>query len=82
MPNRVSGLMLANHTNIRHLFTKIVSDYKGLIKTDAYLNQFTKTNASILGSNPKTELEDSCNVVKNMIEEYTRAEREDFLFAQ
>lgn len=81
MPNRVSGLMLANHTNIVKLFKRIIDDYKGLIKTDAYLNEFTKTNASVLGSNPKTELEDSCNVVMSMIEEYQRAEKEDFLTA-
>jgi tubulin gamma len=29
--HRVSGLMLANHTSIRHLFNKIMRDYEKLI---------------------------------------------------
>lgn len=29
--HRVSGLMLANNTSIRHLFSKILRDYKQLV---------------------------------------------------
>lgn len=29
--HRVSGLMLANHTSIRHLFNKVLKDYEKLM---------------------------------------------------
>jgi tubulin gamma len=35
--HRVSGLMLANHTSIRHLFTKCLTQYDKLMRRKAFL---------------------------------------------
>ena len=40
--HRVSGLMLANHTSIRHLFGKILRDYDRLVKRNAFIDPYTK----------------------------------------
>lgn len=38
--HRVSGLMLANNTGIRHLFNKILRDYDKLIARRAFLEPY------------------------------------------
>ena len=38
--HRVSGLMLANHTSIRHLFTKCLTQYDKLMRRKAFLDQY------------------------------------------
>ena len=39
-PHRVSGLMLANHTSIRHLFGKCLTQYDKLMRRKAFLDQY------------------------------------------
>ena len=38
--HRVSGLMLANHTSIRHLFNHCLSQYDKLMKRKAFLDNY------------------------------------------
>lgn len=38
--NRVSGLMLANHTSIRHLFNRCLAQYDKLMKRKAFLDNY------------------------------------------
>ncbi|KAF3778416.1 Tubulin gamma chain [Nymphaea thermarum] len=40
--HRVSGLMLASHTSIRHLFSKSLSQYEKLRKKQAFLDNYRK----------------------------------------
>mmetsp|Transcript_8944 Transcript_8944/g.30190 ORF Transcript_8944/g.30190 Transcript_8944/m.30190 type:complete len:447 (+) Transcript_8944:300-1640(+) len=42
--NRVSGLMLANHTSIRGLFTRCMAQYEKLIRRKAFLDQYEQYN--------------------------------------
>lgn len=37
---QVSGLMLASHTGIRHLFSKCLSQYEKLRKRQAFLDNY------------------------------------------
>lgn len=41
-PHKVSGLMLANHTNIRQLLMKIVKNYDTMRNKNAFLEQYKK----------------------------------------
>ena len=38
--HRVSGLMLANHTSIRHLFNRTLAQFDKLIKRKAFLENY------------------------------------------
>ncbi len=38
--HRVSGLMLANHTSVRHLFNRCLSQYDKLSKRKAFLDNY------------------------------------------
>lgn len=40
--SQVSGLMLASHTSIRHLFSRGVSQYEKLMKKQAFLDNYRK----------------------------------------
>ena len=75
-PHKVSGLMMANHTSIRQLFGKIVKDYLGMKKMNAFIDQYKKEK---MFEESLEEFDDSYNVVENLIEEYKNAERPDFV---
>ena len=38
--HRVSGLMLANHTSIRHLFNRTLSQFDKLFKRNAFVDNY------------------------------------------
>jgi hypothetical protein len=38
--HRVSGLMLANHTSVRHLFNRCIAQFDKLIKRKAFLENY------------------------------------------
>lgn len=38
--HRVSGLMLANHTSVRHLFNRCISQFDRLIKRKAFMENY------------------------------------------
>ncbi|KAA8496072.1 Tubulin gamma chain [Porphyridium purpureum] len=74
--NRVSGLMLANHTSISKLFTTTANQYDKLRKRNAFLDSYKKQ--SMFAEN-LDEFDSSREVVGDLIEEYIAAERDDYL---
>ena len=38
--HRVSGLMLANHTGVRHLFNRSISQFDRLVKRKAFIPNY------------------------------------------
>ena len=57
--HRVSGLMLANHTNISSLFERTLKQYDKLRKKEAFLEQFRKED---MFSDSLEEFDDSREV--------------------
>ncbi|KAI1289926.1 Tubulin gamma-2 chain [Halotydeus destructor] len=74
--HRVSGLMLANHTSITHLFKKTIQQYDKLRKREAFLEQFKKED---LFKDDLSELDSSREVVQELIDEYMAATKENYL---
>lgn len=76
MQHRVSGLMLANHTSIATLFKRIVRQYDGMRKRNAFIDQYKKTRPfeSDLG-----EFDECREVVQGLIGEYEEAEDPGYL---
>jgi len=74
--HRVSGLMLANHTNISSLFKSVMKQYDKLRKREAFLDQFRK---EVIFSENLDELDDSRQVVEDLVEEYEAATKSDYL---
>jgi tubulin gamma len=73
--HRVSGLMLANHTNISSLFDRALVQYDKLRKREAFLDQFRKEE---MFKDNLDELDSSREVVQDLVDEYTAATREDY----
>lgn len=78
MSHRVSGLMLANHTSIATLFKRIVRQYDGMRKRNAFIDQYKKTAPF---SDDLSEFDESREVVTDLIAEYEAAESGDYLSA-
>jgi tubulin gamma len=74
--NRVSGLMLANHTSITSLFEVILKQYKQLRSRGAYLQNYAKEHPMF--ENSFEEFDVSAAVVQELIEEYAASERDDY----
>ena len=76
MQHRVSGLMLANHTSIATLFRRIVRQYDGMRKRNAFIEAYKKTKPfeEDLG-----EFDESREVVMGLINEYEEAETPEYL---
>ncbi|XP_038045206.1 tubulin gamma-1 chain [Patiria miniata] len=74
--NRVSGLMLANHTSITTLFERTCQQYDKLRKREAFLEQFRKQ--AIFKDN-LDELDNSREVVQQLIDEYHAATKPDYI---
>nr|CAD7432410.1 unnamed protein product [Timema monikensis] len=74
--NRVSGLMLANHTSISSLFDRALQQYDKLRKREAFLEQFRK---EAMFRDNLEELDNSREVVQELVDEYQAATREDYL---
>jgi len=83
--HRVSGLMLANHTSIRHLFNRTLSQFDKMYKMSAYTQpykdypMFTRTNAKGIEEFNPEEFEDAREVVGAVSEEYAACERTDYI---
>eukprot|EP01080_Neovahlkampfia_damariscottae_P006042 gene6042-10043_t len=73
--NKVSGLMLANHTSIRTLFQDIVIDFDKIYKKKAFLEPYKQVS---MFSENLDEFEESKEVVIDMIEEYKACESKDY----
>ncbi|KOX72895.1 Tubulin gamma-1 chain [Melipona quadrifasciata] len=74
--HRVSGLMLANHTNISSLFDRALQQYDKLRKREAFLEQFRKEK---MFEDNLDELDNSREVVEYLVKEYQAATRVDYL---
>ncbi|KAG8231346.1 hypothetical protein J437_LFUL012256 [Ladona fulva] len=74
--HRVSGLMLANHTNISSLFERALQQFDKLRRREAFLEQFRKENVF---EDNLDELDDSRDVVQELVDEYQAATRADYL---
>ncbi|GKT13451.1 Tubulin gamma chain, partial [Aduncisulcus paluster] len=79
-PHSVTGLMLANHTSIRHLFSHTVAQFDKLFDKGAYLAEFRRSDLFMDKEEElQAEFKDSVEVVKSVIEEYRVAEQPDYL---
>lgn len=74
--NKVSGLMLANHTSMAQLFGRTVSQFDKLKKRNAFLDNYRKEPMFADGLE---EFDSSREVVTDLIEEYRAAERIDYV---
>ncbi|VDN59553.1 unnamed protein product [Dracunculus medinensis] len=74
LTNRVSGLMLCNHTNTASLFQESLTHCETLFKKKAYLEQFLKEDPDILQT-----LGDSVECVREMIDTYRSATKANFI---
>merc|ERR1712072_572223 len=74
--HRVSGLMLANHTAIGGLFGRTIKQYDRLRKREAYIDQFRKEE---MFSDNLDEMDDSREVVQNLVDEYLASTKPDYL---
>lgn len=74
--NRVSGLMLANHTGISTLFRRIVSQYDRLRKRNAFLEQYKREAPFADGFG---EFDEAREVAQDLIAEYEAAENANYL---
>ncbi len=73
---KVSGLMLANHTGIRQVFQTLYEQYQTFRKRDAFLQQYKDTK---IFEDSLEEFDASAEVVKNLIQEYTAAEKSNYI---
>ena len=74
--NRVSGLMLANHTSIRYLFTRCLNQYERLMKRRAFLDNYEQHP---MFEADLSEFDDSKEVVTQLAEEYKACESPDYI---
>eukprot|EP01035_Chromulina_nebulosa_P018683 gene18683-24436_t len=74
--NKVSGLMIANHTSMAQLFGRTVNQYDKLKKKNAFIDQYRKEP---MFSENLDEFDSSREVVIDLIDEYKAAERMDYV---
>lgn len=79
MQHRVSGLMLANHTSIATLFRRVVRQYDGMRKRNAFMEGYRKT---VPFAENLDEFDEAREVVSDLIAEYEAAENPDYLGAE
>ncbi|KAK4483399.1 hypothetical protein RD792_010585 [Penstemon davidsonii] len=75
--HRVSGLMLASHTGIRHLFSKCLSQYEKLRKRQAFLDNYR--NHPMFADNDLTEFDESRDIIESLVDEYKACESPDYI---
>ncbi|CAN1159207.1 Tubulin gamma-1 chain [Linum perenne] len=75
--HRVSGLMLASHTSIRHLFDKVMHQYDKLRGKQAFLDNYRKF--PMFADNDLSEFDESRDVVKSLADEYQACESADYI---
>lgn len=75
-PHKVSGLMMANHTSVRQLFSKIMKDYQNMRRMNAFIEQYRKEKMFVENLD---EFDDCARVVNDLIEEYKNAEKNDYI---
>lgn len=75
-PHKVSGLMIANHTNIAQLFKVIVQQYDRLRKRKAFLDTYQKEPRF---ADNLEEFDDAREVVMRLIAEYRACEKSNYV---
>eukprot|EP01052_Picozoa_sp_SAG31_P003156 SAG31_NODE_119_length_23948_cov_9.957105_3_plen_197_part_00 len=74
--HRVSGLMLANHTDIHTLFGRVILNYDKLRKKGAFLDMYRKEP---MFRDDLEEFESAREVVQSLVDEYKAAETEEYI---
>merc|ERR1719245_2859986 len=74
--HRVSGLMMANHSNISTLFKRILKQYQDLKKRNAFLDSFKKF--AMFEDNLR-EFDNSKETIQNLIEEYQAIAKPNYI---
>lgn len=74
--NRVSGIMMANHTSMASLFKRMIDQYDRLRKRNAFLEQYKKED---MFANGLEEFDDSRRVVAELADEYRACESEGYI---
>ena len=68
--------MLANHTSIRHLFTKCITQYDKLMRRKAFLDQYEQ---HAMFADGLDEFDDAREIVEGLAEEYEACESPDYI---
>eukprot|EP00484_Ammonia_sp_Unknown_P031068 CAMPEP_0197030650 /NCGR_PEP_ID=MMETSP1384-20130603/9839_1 /TAXON_ID=29189 /ORGANISM="Ammonia sp." /LENGTH=488 /DNA_ID=CAMNT_0042460037 /DNA_START=251 /DNA_END=1717 /DNA_ORIENTATION=- len=76
IPYKVSGCMMANHSNISQLFVRILKSYNMLRKRNAFLNQYKETS---IFEKDFAEFDDASECITNLIEEYRAIQTNDYV---
>lgn len=74
--HKVSGLMMANHTSIKTLFERTQDQFNKLYTKRAFLDNYKRQPMFEDGFE---EFDDSYEVVQGLRDEYTAAERDDYV---
>jgi tubulin gamma len=74
--NKVSGMMLANHTSIASLMKSLLNSFNILYKKKTFLDTFKREN---IFKDSFQEFEDSHDIAKKVIEEYEACEKKNYL---
>ena len=74
--NKVSGLMLANHTGISTLFDRCVKQFDKLRSRNAFLDNYRQ---EAMFADSMDEFDDSRETVLQLSDEYKAAEQDDYL---
>ncbi|KAF2072420.1 hypothetical protein CYY_006255 [Polysphondylium violaceum] len=72
--HKVSGLMLANHTSVHHLFSNVLEQYDKMKKRGAFISNYTKESPDILN-----EFDDARQQLQDLVNEYVAAESSDYI---
>lgn len=75
--NRVSGLMLANHTSIRKVFEHTLAEFKDPFRRGYGMQYYN--NSDCMRDRAEDEFRDSQAVIQQLINEYAEAEKPTFL---
>lgn len=73
--HRVSGLMLASNTGIRHLFSRCINQYEKLRKKSAFLDQYKKYPPFL---EDLSEFDDAKEQVQSLADEYEACESPNY----
>uniref|UniRef100_A0A7S2JP68 Tubulin gamma chain n=1 Tax=Cyanoptyche gloeocystis TaxID=77922 RepID=A0A7S2JP68_9EUKA len=74
--HKVSGLMIANHTSIHTLMSRVLTQYDKLWKRKAFLDNYSKEGIFKDGWD---EFESSREIVQSLIDEYKASENADYV---
>eukprot|EP00897_Mesotaenium_endlicherianum_P004694 jgi/Mesen1/4252/ME000022S03534 len=76
--HRVSGLMLANHTSVRHLLAKCLSQYSAMRNRGAYMSNYQKIEEA-KGWDMAAEFDEAEEVIRDVVAEYKACESPDYV---